>query len=114
MANERSMDWDDPAARARLIEDVGPGEYKRRFEEHCRESTVLVVNGYTIRRIGPLLKRLFLVEGTDTASGTTSGKRAARNGHSPSYSTIPGRLSCQRTTMTSNGFRWRTLLTSEL
>ena len=42
MANERTMDWDDPTARARLIEDVGPGEYKRRFEEHCRESTVLV------------------------------------------------------------------------
>jgi len=70
MANERSMDWDDPAARAQLIEDVGPGEYKRRFEEHCRESTVLVVNGYPIRRIGPLLKRLFLVEGTDTAFQT--------------------------------------------
>jgi len=45
MTNERSMNWDDPAARARLIQDVGPGEYKRQFEEHCRESTVLVVNG---------------------------------------------------------------------
>ena len=41
MANERSMDWDDPAARARLIEDVGPGEYKRCFEEHCRETRCL-------------------------------------------------------------------------
>ena len=52
MANERTMDWDDAAARVRLIENVGPGEYKRRFEEHCRESTVLVVNGYPIRRTG--------------------------------------------------------------
>ena len=70
MANERTMDWDDPAARARLIENVGPGEYKRRFEEHCRESTVLVVNGYPIRRTGSRFGRLFLVEGTDAAFPT--------------------------------------------
>jgi hypothetical protein len=70
MANERTMDWDDAAARVRLIENVGPGEYKRRFEEHCRESTVLVVNGYPIRRTGSRFGRLFLVEGTATAFPT--------------------------------------------
>jgi hypothetical protein len=70
MANERSMNWDDPAARARLIQDVGPGEYKRQFEEHCRESTLLVVNGHPIRRTGSRIGRLFLVEGTDTAFQT--------------------------------------------
>jgi hypothetical protein len=35
----RSIDWDDPAARAKLVEEVGIPEYNRLFQQHCRRSS---------------------------------------------------------------------------
>ena len=33
------MDWDDPAARAELLWQVGVKKYNRLLEEHCRRSS---------------------------------------------------------------------------
>ena len=62
------MNWDDPAARAELIERVGPDEYNRLFEEHRKASVLAVVGGHEIRpaysfRFG----NLFMVGNTGVA-----------------------------------------------
>lgn len=64
------MDWDDPAARARLIDRVGPAEYERLQAEHWKATTVATVNGYAIRPVQSRFGQLFAVHGTRTAYRT--------------------------------------------
>jgi hypothetical protein len=45
------MNWDDPAARGRLIESVGVGEYNQLIQQHFKSTTVTVENGYPIRTV---------------------------------------------------------------
>jgi len=45
------MNWDDPAARARLIDHVGAAKYNEMFETHRRASIVATVNGHDIRPV---------------------------------------------------------------
>jgi hypothetical protein len=61
------MNWDDPSARAALIERVGVAEYNRQFEAHRLATTVETVNGYPIRPTNTRFGRLFMVEGTGNA-----------------------------------------------
>lgn len=61
------MNWDDPAARAHLIERVGAAEYNRQFEAHLAASVVSTINGHKIRPVGSRFGRLFMVGDTGTA-----------------------------------------------
>jgi hypothetical protein len=62
-----AIDWTDPAARARLIESVGPKEYNRLHEEHRRSTVIETVNGHAIRPIATGFGRLFEVGATGRA-----------------------------------------------
>jgi len=53
------MDWDDPAARARLISEVGPERYETLRRENFRATIVETVNGFDIRPVGSRFGRLF-------------------------------------------------------
>ena len=61
------MDWDDPEARANLIQRVGVDEYNRLMKAYKKASTVATVNGRAIRPTGSRFGRLFLVEGSGQA-----------------------------------------------
>jgi hypothetical protein len=61
------MNWDNPAARARLIERVGVAEYNRQHAAHVARSTVETVAGRAIRPVNSRFGRLFMVEGTGKA-----------------------------------------------
>lgn len=61
------MNWDDPIARARLIEQVGAEEYNRQFEAHLAASVVADVNGHKIRPVATRFGRLFQVGNTGAA-----------------------------------------------
>lgn len=65
-----SINWDDPAARYRLIESVGVDEYERLHCEHLRRSTVATVNGRAIRPVQTHFGRLYAVGGTNMAFRT--------------------------------------------
>ena len=53
------IDWDDPAARLALLEQLGPTAYNEALAQHREEIVVEVVNGFKIRssktRFGTLL-----------------------------------------------------------
>ncbi|THK37629.1 hypothetical protein EHS39_13400 [Ensifer sp. MPMI2T] len=62
------MNWNDPAARLALIEQVGVDEYNRRIKDHFDEMTVSVVNGHAIRIVdSSRFGQLFLVGDTGIA-----------------------------------------------
>jgi hypothetical protein len=62
------IDWDDPEARFRLIEQVGPQRYSELHAEHVRTSTVAIVNGHAIRPVmSSRSGRLFVVGDTGRA-----------------------------------------------
>jgi hypothetical protein len=71
------MNWDDPAARAALIERVGPKEYERLQQEHFRESAVADVNGYRIRPVQTRFGRLFLIHEKGDAYRSLDDAKAA-------------------------------------
>jgi hypothetical protein len=71
-----AIDWNDPAARARLIESVGPKEYNRLHEEHRQSSVIETVNGHAIRPIATGFGRLFEVGATGRAFSTLEQARA--------------------------------------
>lgn len=83
------MDWDDPAARARLAYTLGPEGYNAAFEAHVRASTLETVNGYPLRPIGGRFGRLIQVYGSDRAFTTIE---AARD-HAL---TLPPRVACSK------------------
>jgi hypothetical protein len=62
------IDWNDPAARFRLIERVGPDEYTRLHAEYLCRSTVATVAGHAIRPVNTeRFGRLFVVGDTGRA-----------------------------------------------
>ena len=61
------INWDDPTARAALIERVGPKGYNEAFEKHVKDTTVNTVGGHAIRPIGTRFGRLFQVGNTGSA-----------------------------------------------
>lgn len=62
------MNWDDPAARARLIESVGIDRYNEMHAEHRKRSVVSTVNGWAIRPVQTArFGRIFWI--TDAARG---------------------------------------------
>jgi uncharacterized protein YeaO (DUF488 family) len=64
------MDWDDPASRYALIEQIGPEAYNKALEDHIKETTVAVVGGHAIRPVGSRFGRLFQVGNTEYAFQT--------------------------------------------
>lgn len=64
------MNWDDPAARAALAEQVGIEEYNRLHAQHRKASTIATANGYGIRLVGSRFGQLHMVDGTDKAFDT--------------------------------------------
>jgi hypothetical protein len=75
------MDWNDPAARARLIDQVGPAEYARQQELEFARNVVETVNGRTIRRVfSQRFGTILMVDGTGMGHATIEGAREiARN-----------------------------------
>ena len=69
------MNWDDPVARAELIEQVGPAEYNRQIEAHLKASVLETYKGYEIRPVGTRFGRLFMVVGTKSAFSTIEQAR---------------------------------------
>ena len=74
------MDWNDPAARARLIESVGIEEYNRQFEAHRARSVIATVNGHAIRPVQSRFGRLFAVGDTGRAFSTRDQAEAYARG----------------------------------
>lgn len=70
------MNWDDPAARASLIERVGVDEYNRQFEAYRAASVVATVNGHDIRPVESRFGRLFMVGTTGSAFRTLAMAKA--------------------------------------
>lgn len=70
------IDWDDPAARGRLIERVGAEEYSRLLAIHFKQSTLATINGHAIRPVMSRFGRLFSVGNTNRAFATL-GEAAA-------------------------------------
>jgi hypothetical protein len=64
------MNWNDPASRARLIEQVGHDEYHRLQQAHFIASTVETVCGHSIRPVRSRFGRLFMVGATRKAFST--------------------------------------------
>jgi hypothetical protein len=64
------MNWDDPSARAALIERVGPKVYGEMLTEHRRASVVATVNGYSIRPVMSRFGRLFHIDSANVAFHT--------------------------------------------
>ena len=64
------MNWDDPAERLTLIEQIVPKEYNRRVQEHMDKSVVSRVGGHSIRPVNTRFGRLFQVGSTGTAYNT--------------------------------------------
>jgi hypothetical protein len=62
------IDWNDPAARFRLIDEVGPRRFNELHAEHMRASTVSTAGGHAIRMVhSSRFGRLFLVGETGRA-----------------------------------------------
>jgi hypothetical protein len=61
------IDWNDIAARNRLIERVGPDEFNRLHAEQMACSTVAIVNGHTIRKVQSRFGNLYQVGTTGPA-----------------------------------------------
>jgi hypothetical protein len=55
------MNWDNPAARAELIERVGPDRYSDALQAHLESITVVTVAGHAIRPANTRFGRLFVV-----------------------------------------------------
>jgi hypothetical protein len=77
------MNWDDPAARGRLIESVGADEYNRLIQQHFKSTTVAVENGYPIRAVSTRFGRIFMVDGTNKGHATLEGAKAIARGDPP-------------------------------
>jgi hypothetical protein len=71
-----TIDWDDPAARAELIERVGVAEYERQLAEHWREATVVTINGYNIRTVKTRFGQLYAVAASNRAFKKLTEARA--------------------------------------
>lgn len=79
------IDWDDPAARAGLIERVGVAEYNRLHAQHRRDNIVATVNGYDIRPVNSRFGRIFMVDG----SGKAFAEQAEAEAHARSLPAWP-------------------------
>jgi len=71
-----NINWDDPAARASLIERIGPKAYEAAREAARKAGVVATVNGYAIRPVMTAFGRLFAVDGTRNAYRTQAQAEA--------------------------------------
>lgn len=76
MTYKSIIDWDDPVARARLIERLGHEAYNKAQAEHIERTVVATVNGYKIRPVQTRFGRLFFIMGMDIAFQTLAEAEA--------------------------------------
>ena len=69
------MNWDDPVARLRLVEQVGHEEYNRRMREHQQSLVMEVRNGYQLAPVNTRFGRLVQVRGANKAYATIEQAR---------------------------------------
>ena len=62
-----TIDWNDPAARARHIESVGIDAYNRDHAEHLERSAIATIAGHAIRPTQSAFGKLFIVGSTGKA-----------------------------------------------
>lgn len=77
------IDWDDPAARFHLAEQLGPAGYNAAFAEYMASRTnfaVTTVNGHAIRPVLSRFGRLYHVGTTDRAFATLAEAKAFAEG----------------------------------
>lgn len=77
------IDWNDPAERADLIEEVGPAEYERLQALYFSESVLTNANGYAIVPVPSRFGTLYSVFGTDVAFSTLTRAVAHANSLPP-------------------------------
>lgn len=65
-----TINWNDPAERARLSARVSTAEYNRLVKAHIEASTISTVNGYQIRPVSSRFGRLFTIATTTRAFAT--------------------------------------------
>ena len=65
-----NIDWSDPTARLRLVEEFGTEEYNKALAAHHQDTTIEVVNGYPLRRVFSPFGNLIAVTGTPQAFRT--------------------------------------------
>jgi hypothetical protein len=70
------MDWNDPAARARLIARVGINEYERQQAAEFERATIERVNGYAIRLVvSSRWGGVYMVDGLGQGHSSMEGAR---------------------------------------
>ena len=62
-----NINWDDPAARAELIDRIGIEAYNEAQKDYISKSTVATVGGHAIRPVWTGFGRLFQVGDTGRA-----------------------------------------------
>lgn len=73
--SSHDIDWNDPAARAALVERIGVDAYNEAVADWRRRSIVATVNGHDIRPVQTRFGRLFMIDGTGTAYRTLEEAR---------------------------------------
>jgi hypothetical protein len=68
MTNHMPIDWNDPTARFRLIEQIWLHRFNELHTEHLRRSTVATIGGHAIRPVNSeRFGRMFVVGDTGRA-----------------------------------------------
>jgi hypothetical protein len=67
---ETNIDWNDPVARARLVEAIGAARYNEAHDQWLASITVKVVNGRSIFPFTSRFGRIYAVSGTTNAFQT--------------------------------------------
>lgn len=75
------MNWNDPSARGRLLQQVGPAAYNELFKRHREASTLRTVAGHAIRPVQTRFGRLFHVGETRMAFATLAQAEAYAEAH---------------------------------
>jgi hypothetical protein len=71
MSIDMTIDWNDPTARFRLFEQVGPDRFNKLHAEYLHSSTVATVSGHPIHPVNSSrFGRLFVVGDTGRAFST--------------------------------------------
>lgn len=61
------IDWNNPVARLKLLDEVGPQAYNEAIEAWFAKCTVEICNGYALREIASSFGKVISVDGTRQA-----------------------------------------------
>lgn len=77
------IDWNDPAARLKLLEEVGPKAYNTAIEAWFAECTLEICNGYALREVASHFGKIISVDGTRQAFRDLERARSFARGLEP-------------------------------